>query len=186
MPGMARIFGRMSLAISAVVRVRSLHGFMMMAEKPASGVGLPALTKYRDVSGMLRYTLSKAGRYSAVYSTVEPSGAVNAPKITPRSSIGASSDLRLRNSGTEMPANRSQINPAIQRRSSEAANVRRYDSVSQVNARSIALYSAPCLVSCRNSFEHIIGESVSAIKPDTTTAPASASANSINKRSVRV
>ena len=38
---------------------------------------------------------------------------------------------------------------------------------------------------CRSSFEHIIGVSVSAMKPDTTTAPASASANSTNSRPVR-
>ena len=38
---------------------------------------------------------------------------------------------------------------------------------------------------CRNSLEHIMGVSVSATKPDTTTAPASARANSTNSRPVR-
>ncbi|MDT4852306.1 hypothetical protein FQZ97_865310 [compost metagenome] len=38
---------------------------------------------------------------------------------------------------------------------------------------------------CRSSLEHIMGESVSATKPETTTAPASASANSANRRPVR-
>ena len=36
-----------------------------------------------------------------------------------------------------------------------------------------------------SSSEHIMGESVSATKPDTTTAPARASANSTNRRPVR-
>ena len=36
-----------------------------------------------------------------------------------------------------------------------------------------------------SSSEHIMGESVSATKPDTTTAPANASANSTNSRPVR-
>ena len=36
-----------------------------------------------------------------------------------------------------------------------------------------------------SSFEHIIGVSVSATKPDTTTAPASVTANSRNRRPVR-
>ena len=38
---------------------------------------------------------------------------------------------------------------------------------------------------CLSSSEHIMGDSVSATKPDTTTAPASASANSTNSRPVR-
>ena len=38
---------------------------------------------------------------------------------------------------------------------------------------------------CLSSSEHIMGESVRATKPDTTTAPASASANSTNRRPVR-
>ncbi len=36
-----------------------------------------------------------------------------------------------------------------------------------------------------SSFEHIIGDSVSAITPDTTTAPASVKANSRNSAPVR-
>ncbi len=39
--------------------------------------------------------------------------------------------------------------------------------------------------SWRSSFEHIIGDSVSATKPDTITAPASVSANSVNSLPVR-
>ena len=38
---------------------------------------------------------------------------------------------------------------------------------------------------CLSSSEHIMGDSVSATKPDTTTAPARASANSTNSRPVR-
>ena len=38
---------------------------------------------------------------------------------------------------------------------------------------------------CFSSFEHIIGVSVSATKPDTMTAPASVTANSRNNRPVR-
>src|SRR6218665_1244952 len=38
---------------------------------------------------------------------------------------------------------------------------------------------------CLSSSEHIIGDRLSATKPDTTTAPASASANSANSRPVR-
>ena len=43
----------------------------------------------------------------------------------------------------------------------------------------------PGLALCLSSLLHIMGESVSATKPDTTTEPASASANSANKRPVR-
>ena len=38
---------------------------------------------------------------------------------------------------------------------------------------------------CFSSSEHIIGDSVRAMKPDTATAPASARANSMNRRPVR-
>jgi hypothetical protein len=41
------------------------------------------------------------------------------------------------------------------------------------------------LVSCFSSSEHIIGVSVSATKPETITAPASVSANSVKSRPVR-
>ena len=37
----------------------------------------------------------------------------------------------------------------------------------------------------RSILLHIIGDSVSATKPETSTAPASASANSVNSRPVR-
>ena len=50
---------------------------------------------------------------------------------------------------------------------------------------SIQLYSRPCRSVRRRSFEHIIGESVNATKPDTSTAPASVRANSMKSLPVR-
>ena len=50
---------------------------------------------------------------------------------------------------------------------------------------SIRLYQRLWLLWWRSSTEHIIGVRVSATKPDTSTAPASASANSMNRRPVR-
>ena len=45
--------------------------------------------------------------------------------------------------------------------------------------------SQPGLSLCLSSNEHIMGDSDKATTPDTSTAPASASANSANKRPVR-
>src|SRR5690606_23684971 len=50
---------------------------------------------------------------------------------------------------------------------------------------SIRRYNRPWLFSARNSLEHIMGVSVSATKPDTSTALASARANSMNSLPVR-
>lgn len=57
--------------------------------------------------------------------------------------------------------------------------------MSPFSPRSTRLYSRPWRRSWRRSFEHIIGESVSAVNPDTSTAPASVSANSMKSFPVR-
>ncbi len=47
--------------------------------------------------------------------------------------------------------------------------------------RSISRAKRPCVMSCFNSSEHIIGDNVTATMPEMITAPASVKANSRNK-----
>ena len=72
-----------------------------------------------------------------------------------------------------------------QRARSEAASTRAYTAVSASSPRPTARSNQERCAWWRSSLEHIIGESVSATKPETITAPASASANSVNSRPVR-
>ena len=49
----------------------------------------------------------------------------------------------------------------------------------------MAMKTLPCFSSCLSSSEHIIGDRVNATKPETSTAPAKVSANSMNSLPVR-
>ena len=64
-------------------------------------------------------------------------------------------------------------------------NIFPYPLETDVSRRSIERSNKLGLGLWRKNFVHIMGVSVKATKPDTTTAPARARANSMNKRPVR-
>ncbi|CAJ9237453.1 Uncharacterised protein [Burkholderia pseudomallei] len=66
-----------------------------------------------------------------------------------------------------------------------ACRPRRYACVTRSSVRSIAFATRPSDILLVSSSEPSIGESVSATMPDTSTAPASVNANSLNSEPVR-
>ena len=120
-----------------------------------------------------------------MYSSVAPSGAVTLVRMTPRSSIGASSLRVVVNSHQLPPAEPSITSRTTQRWLSTQRSTTAYPSVTATSTRSMPRSKALGFGLWRSSLLHIIGVSVSATKPDTITAPARVSANSMNSRPVR-
>ena len=106
-------------------------------------------------------------------------------RITPRSSNGANSCLVVLNKKA-LPTAEANITATTQMRRCKAqAKARPYDEVKPVRMISMRRSNREGLSWWRNNLALSIGESVKATKPETTTAPANAKANSANKRPVR-
>ena len=97
---------------------------------------------------------------------------------TPLSTMVPTTSQRACNSAPRTP-------PPAARAVTSQRSSRPYASDKAVSQRSMERSNQCGLGLCLSSSEHIMGDNVSATNPDTSTAPASASANSTNRRPVR-